>query len=259
MKNTLHASRFPLRRAWVIAAIVLFVLLLAACMALPATEVAPAPAVVGQEATPTDSTISATLMPTGTPAPVTCDLTPVAQPTMPDVIPGYAQEDPATGLHMTGRPQLVDLATYRLNVTGLVDHPLSLTYDELRCMPKVVQECRLVCPGFFVDSATWGGVPFGHVLELAGVQKEAENVVLVSADGYWTSVPLGDALAKESFLAYEQTGRTLPVLHGFPVRAIFPLLPGGKWVKWLVEIQVVKDAPTLGPASLVGQPTAATP
>lgn len=225
-------------------ALLLAVTLLAACVSVPPAE----PAVARTAAAPQASAAPERV--------ADCDLTPVAQPTMPAEIPGYAQEDPATGLHMTGRPQLIDLATYRLVVTGLVDRPLSLTYDELRCMPKVVQECKLVCPGFFQDIATWGGVPLNYVLELAGIQADAQYILMVSADGYWTSLPLSDALAQENFLAYEQTGKPLPVLHGFPVRAVLPLQPGGKWVKWLTEIQVLSEVPRLGPDPSLVFPTA---
>ncbi len=230
-------------RGRVVIVILIAVTVLTACVPVPAAEPAAAP--------PADAQANAT------PEIVTdCDLTPVAQPTMPAEIPGYVQQDPATGLHMTGRPQLIDLATYRLAVTGLVDHSLSLTYDELRCMPKVVQECKLVCPGFFQDIATWGGVPLNYVLGLAGVQADAQYILMVSADGYWTSLPLSDALAQENFLAYEQTGKPLPVLHGFPVRAVLPLQPGGKWAKWLTEIQVLSEVPRLGPDPSLVFPTA---
>jgi DMSO/TMAO reductase YedYZ molybdopterin-dependent catalytic subunit len=239
----INTATRPLARAARALLLVVLLLLLVGCVSLPA---------------PTGPAASEQPQPTATlPAiPAGCDLAPVAQPTMPAEIPGYAQEDPATGLHMTGRPQLIDLATYRLQVTGLVDHPLSLAYDELRCMPKVVQKCVLVCPGFFQDEATWGGVPLSYVLDRAGVQPEAKVVLLVSADGYWTSLPLGDARDAENFLAYEQTGKPLPVLHGFPVRVILPAQPGGKWVKWLTEIRVLEAEPRLGPEGPLMQPTA---
>jgi DMSO/TMAO reductase YedYZ molybdopterin-dependent catalytic subunit len=123
-------------------------------------------------------------------------------------------------------------------VTGKVDTPLSLTYDELRCMQKIEVRCTLVCPGFFQDEATWAGVPLKDVLDLAGVQSGARGVRLVSADGYSTFVPLDDALAETAFLAYEWEGEPVPILHGFPVRAVFPALDGNRWAKWLIEIEV---------------------
>jgi DMSO/TMAO reductase YedYZ molybdopterin-dependent catalytic subunit len=139
---------------------------------------------------------------------------------------------------MTGIPQEVDLASYRLKVTGKVDQPLSLTYDDLRCMPRIQTSDALICPGYFEDGATWAGASLGYVLELAGVQAGATGIQLTSADGYSTSVPVETAHSGDSFLAYEWEGQPLPILHGFPVRAVFPTLDGNKWVKWLVKIEV---------------------
>jgi DMSO/TMAO reductase YedYZ molybdopterin-dependent catalytic subunit len=166
-----------------------------------------------------------------------CKLTPVVAPTTaPD--PGYTALDPTTGLHMTGSAKTIDLASYRLQVTGLVDHPLSLSYDDLRCLPKVTASPPLICPGYFEDMAAWSGVPLKYVLELAGVQSGAKEIAMVSADKYENRTEIGDALMEENFLAYEWNGEPLPVLHGFPLRAVFPSMQGNKWVKWLLEIRV---------------------
>ncbi|GAB4526972.1 MAG: hypothetical protein Kow0063_01780 [Anaerolineae bacterium] len=159
-------------------------------------------------------------------------------PTMPAEIPTYTQLDRSTGLHMTGTPQQIDLATYRLKVTGKVKTSLSLSYDDLRCMPKVEVHCKLVCPGTFVDEATWAGVPLDYVLELAGMQGDAEGIKLTSADGYSMPISMLELDTEDNLLAYEWEGEPLPILHGFPVRAVFPELMGSRWVKWLVEIEV---------------------
>lgn len=177
-----------------------------------------------------------TVTPGSTPTP--CILSTIVAPTPPPEIPGYAELDPTTGLHVTGLAQEIDLETYRLEITGRVDRPLTLSYDDLRCMPKVEDFYTLICPGVFTDMATWGGVPLKHILELAGVAEDASGVKLVSADGYAASVDMSMALSESSLLAYEWEGEPLPVLHGFPVRAVFPPLPGNKWVKWLVRIEV---------------------
>jgi DMSO/TMAO reductase YedYZ molybdopterin-dependent catalytic subunit len=145
---------------------------------------------------------------------------PIAVPTLPAVIPGEAELDPATGLHVTGDPVEVDLTTWRLDVTGRVDRPSSLTYDELRCLPKVEAWPVLDCPGFFVDEATWAGVPLRDILELAGVQEGATQARLLAADGYNLWVELTPETLGSAFLAYEVNGETLPALHGFPVRFV---------------------------------------
>jgi DMSO/TMAO reductase YedYZ molybdopterin-dependent catalytic subunit len=183
---------------------------------------------------------------TGTPLPTKteaislspCVLEPVVVPTRPAETPGYTQLDPDTGLHMTGTAHEIDVESYRLEVRGKVDHPLSLTYDDLRCMPKVEDTPVLECPGFFIDEATWAGVPIREVLALAGVQEEATNLNLISADGYSRQVPLTEGVFEAGFLAYEWEGEPLPILHGFPVRVVLPGISGGSWVKWLVAIEV---------------------
>jgi DMSO/TMAO reductase YedYZ molybdopterin-dependent catalytic subunit len=167
-----------------------------------------------------------------------CQPTPFIVPTLPEDIPGWNELDESIGLHITGHFTIVDPVIYRLKVGGKVNKPLELTYNQIRCLPKVTAKPRLVCTGVFVDEATWTGVPLKYILDFAGVQADANDLVLTSVDGYRTEVNLKDALQQDSFLAYEVNGQILPVLHGFPIRAVFPDMPGAKWIKWLVEIQV---------------------
>jgi DMSO/TMAO reductase YedYZ molybdopterin-dependent catalytic subunit len=176
--------------------------------------------------------------PAGQASPMPCVLPTVVVPTLPAEIPSYTQLDRATGLHMTGTPQEIDLNSYRLKVIGKVDYPLVLTYDDLRCMPRIEVHCHLVCPETFVDEATWAGVPLDYVLDLAGMQGGAEGIKLTGADGYSMPVPMIEVRVEDNLLAYEWEGEPLPILHGFPVRAVFPESVGGRWVKWLVEIEV---------------------
>ncbi len=189
------------------------------------------------------SNATQTIEPTTAPEPATpsgaCQLDPISQPGWPTDSLQPNELDPETGLHVTGIPQLIDLATYRLKVTGLVDHPLSLTYDDLRCLPKVTAKPDLICFGVFVDKATWTGVPIQDILELAGVQAGAKELELVSADGYEAQLPIVTANGDENFLAYEVNGKPLPVRHGFPLRAVFPYMWGSYWLKWLVEIRIL--------------------
>lgn len=171
--------------------------------------------------------------------PTLCELPTVIAPTPPAVIPGYAELDETTNLHVTGTMKEIELADYRLVVTGTVAHPLSLTYDELRCMPKREVRALLVCPGFFQDEATWAGVPLDYILDMAGVLPEATAIVLRGADGYTARLELDVVRdGNRHILAYEWEGEPLPVLHGFPVRGVFPEQQGNKWVKWLLKIEV---------------------
>jgi DMSO/TMAO reductase YedYZ molybdopterin-dependent catalytic subunit len=166
-----------------------------------------------------------------------CSLPPLVMPPTPKKIPGYTELDSATGLHVTGGIQEIDVKTYRLAVTGKVSHPLSLGYDELRCMGTIEARPNLVCPGFFSDVARWAGVPLKTILDKAGLLPGVEGIRLVGADKYIASLPI-DAAGKDGyFLAYEWEGKALPRLHGFPLRAVFPDLEGNQWVKWLIAIE----------------------
>jgi len=166
------------------------------------------------------------------------ELEPIVVPTMPEVIPPYLGADPETGLTMTGTPTLVDFDTYRLKVSGKVDQELSLTYDDLRRMPKLTATPTLECVGYFKDVATWSGASLKTILEMAKVQPGSTRVAFKGADGYEISMILENALAPENFLAYELEGKTLPVLQGFPLRVVIPSYDGSVWVKWLLEIVV---------------------
>lgn len=176
--------------------------------------------------------------PSGSVTQTPCVLSPIVVPTLPEKIPGYTEIDPETKLHVTGKAQVIDLESYHLEVTGKVSQSLKLKYDDLRCMPGIEDRPTLVCPGFFEDTATWAGASLAYVLQLAGVQEGASRIRLVSVDGYTASVLLEEALSEKNFLAYKLENKPIPILHGFPVRAILPELSGNKWVKWLIRIEV---------------------
>ena len=171
----------------------------------------------------------------------TCELPSIVAPTAPAEVPRYVELDPATNLHMTGTPpkEPVDLAAYRLKISGKVINPVELTYDEIRCLPKVQASPLLVCPGFFEDQATWSGTPIAGVLALAGVQEGATSVkFLAASDKYRVTLSLDEALDEQNLLAYEWEGQPLPRYHGFPFRLVLPGMEGNQWIKWITEIVV---------------------
>jgi DMSO/TMAO reductase YedYZ molybdopterin-dependent catalytic subunit len=237
------------RRAFLAASLVQVAALLGACSPVRAPVPAPT-AGSGPAAAPT-STGMPTPLPTafaasttGAPPPgaaqatgIACALRPVVAPTaLP--YPGYTAQEPETGLHVTGQAQPVDFNAYRLRVSGKVDRPVDMTYDDVRCLPKVSAACTLECPGFFVDHTNLAGAALAAVIAAASPQRDATYVKLVSVEGYSQSFTLDEALAPENFLAYEWEGQPLPPSHGFPLRAAMPGRPGSSWVKWVVGIEI---------------------
>ena len=73
------------------------------------------------------------------PMPSPCPLPTIVAPTPPSEMPGESEIDPYTGLHVTGRPRQIELESYRLQITGKVDRPLELTFDDLRCSGERVR------------------------------------------------------------------------------------------------------------------------
>jgi DMSO/TMAO reductase YedYZ molybdopterin-dependent catalytic subunit len=168
----------------------------------------------------------------------TAALQPIVVPTLPAQVPGYGQVDPATGLHVQGTPTVIDPVSYRLKVDGKVAHPQSLSYDDIRRLAKVTTTSDLICPGVFIDTATWSGASLQTILDMAGLAPDSQQIRLNGADGHYSYLDLKDALVPDNFLAYELRGQTMPVLQGFPLRAVLPGQTGSRWVKWLLEIVV---------------------
>jgi DMSO/TMAO reductase YedYZ molybdopterin-dependent catalytic subunit len=161
-------------------------------------------------------------------------------PETPPAISGIGGAYPLVeGLHVTGTPVDIDIDTYRLTVTGKVDQPLSLSYEEIKAMEAKRAFVTLDCPGFFTDQGNWTGVPIAAVLDLAGVQAEAEQLHFVAADGNYTAnLKIDDALGEGMLIAYAFEDKPLPKVHGYPLRVVAKDQQGNRWVKWLGRIEV---------------------
>ena len=168
-----------------------------------------------------------------------------------------------------GKIPALDATSYRLRLRGLVATPLELSLEELeRDFPAHRVAATLQCAGNRRDElkqvkdipgeapwagnaishGVWTGVRLADVLARAGLDHaKAKFVEFIGHDKaekkdhphFGGSVPLSKALAPETLLAYELDGQPLPVVHGFPLRAIVPGYLGARSVKWLREINVL--------------------
>lgn len=164
---------------------------------------------------------------------------------------------------------VVDPAEWRLALAGAVRTPAIVTLSDLLVAPRRSQAVVLECAGHrraelapptpglqwsagAVSEAVWAGVPLRDLLERAGVDRRAREVVLQGADrgpfdglpgthSYSRSLPLRKALDPDTVLAVEMNGRPIPSEHGGPVRAIVPGWYATDSVKWLERIQVSAD------------------
>ena len=130
----------------------------------------------------------------------------------------------------------IDLAAYRLKVTGEINRPLSLAYEEVLKLPSVTENVLLICPGFFANHGRWTGVSLITLLNEAGIKKEAQFVDVKSRDGKVLRISLENIRRKKIFLAYQVNGQRLPQKHGFPLRLVYEDVYGDDWVKFVDEI-----------------------
>lgn len=156
-----------------------------------------------------------------------------------------------------GQPE-VPMAQYKLELTGLVDRPLSFTLEELKAMPSREIDAGFECGGNggrmfqgLVGNARWRGVSLREILNQAGIQELGREVVFFGADqgteeirgrqveqSFARSLSVEDALHEDNLIVYEMNGMPLAPHHGYPVRMLIPGFYGVANVKWLTQIHV---------------------
>lgn len=162
-----------------------------------------------------------------------------------------------------GHPVL-DEATFKLYVGGLVNTPKSYTLAELKKMPKGEVMFGFECSGNrapvqgLCSNGKWTGVPLAALLKAAGLKADGREVVFLGADHgteevewrtqkysldqqFGRSLPREKAMSAEPLVAYAYNDEPLSRHQGFPLRLIVPGYYGVANVKWLSEIQVQSD------------------
>ena len=156
------------------------------------------------------------------------------------------------------RPE-IDASEWHLEISGLVQQPLSLSLDDLKAMPRQEVTFTLECSGssglpFFdagIGNVRWTGTALAPLLESAGILNGGSEVVFVGTDAgeetvgeqtivehFARSMSVEDAMHPDNLLAYEMNGDPLPHANGYPLRLIAPGWYGIANVKWLKQIEV---------------------
>lgn len=140
----------------------------------------------------------------------------------------------------------IDASTWSLSIGGLVDRPLTLSYDELLARPLVERYVTIACVsnevgGGLVGNARWTGVPLVQLLDEVGVRDGAAQVIGRAFDGWTAGFPTlwlaGDGAG--ALVAVGMNGEPLTADHGFPARLIVPGLFGYvSATKWLTQIEL---------------------
>ena len=157
-----------------------------------------------------------------------------------------------------GNPE-IDVDTWQLEITGLVDNPMTLTMADLLTWPRQEIDFTMECSGNdgfewlwgLLGNARWAGVPLAPLLREAGIKDDAVEVAFYGADSgeitvreqlttqhFARSMSIEEATSPFNLLCYEMNGEPLPARHGYPLRLIAPGWYGVANVKWLDRIEV---------------------
>ena len=144
-----------------------------------------------------------------------------------------------------GQVPQIDPTSWRLRFTGMVDNPYELTFDEIQAMDLSDYVITLSCVsnrvgGNLVGNAVWTGVPLSVLLDRAGVQAGADQVVGRSVDDWTAGFPTPLVYdGRNAILAIGMNDEFLPTNHGFPARLVVAGLYGYvSAVKWIDEIHL---------------------
>lgn len=135
-------------------------------------------------------------------------------------------------------PQRIDMSRYHLEVSGLVDDTLKLTYDQVLENSRYTKLVTLDCVEGWSVKALWGGVLIKDIIKKAGLKKEAKTVIFYAYDGYSTSFPIEYIMNNDILLAYRLNNVTLPEEKGFPFQLVAEQKWGYKWIKWVTKIEL---------------------
>lgn len=181
----------------------------------------------------------------GLPVPTRTTPVPDAQLTVPGISPYITPIDDFYRIDTALSTPRVDPDSWRLAITGMVDRPYEIDYDELLSLPSVEVPITIQCVsnevgGDLVGTAVWQGVPLSTILDRVGVQRGATQIVGRSVDDWTAGFPTEVALdGRTAIVAYAMNGEVLPFDHGFPARLVVSGLYGYvSATKWLREIEL---------------------
>lgn len=136
-------------------------------------------------------------------------------------------------------PQYIDIKTYQLEITGLVENPTRSTYDEViqgyEHYKKVV---TLDCVEGWSVNILWEGFLVRDLLAGAKPLPGAKVVIFYAYDGYTTSLPLDYIIDHDIIMAYKMNEIAIPPERGFPFQLVAESKWGYKWIKWITKIEL---------------------
>lgn len=154
--------------------------------------------------------------------------------------------------------QYINVSTYHLTVTGLVNKTVKYTYDQVLSFPKYLKVVTLYCVAGWSATILWEGVLVSDLLKEAGVNSSAVGVIFHASDGFTTELSLDYLANKSIILAYKMNGLTMPPERGFPFELVAESQYGYKSIKWVTSMELTDNPNYLGTWESRGYPNNAT-
>lgn len=146
----------------------------------------------------------------------------------------------------------ISLSTWKLKIGGMVDRELTFTYDDLLNRDLIERDITISCVsnevgGDLIGNGRWVGCRLDDLLDEAGIDKRADQIMGMSDDGFTAGFPVDTLDGRDALIAFGMNGEVLPVKNGFPARIIVPGIYGYvSAVKWLTEITLTTFAKDQG-------------
>lgn len=153
------------------------------------------------------------------------------------------QPFPFNAYYGVDKVRIVDAASYRLELSGLVRDRKPWTLPELYTLPQTSQITRHICVEGWSAIGKWSGVRFRTFLELIGADLTAKYVGFKCADDYYTSIDMATALHPQTLLAFRFADQVLPPKYGFPMKLRIPTKLGFKNPKHVMALYVTNEYP----------------
>jgi DMSO/TMAO reductase YedYZ molybdopterin-dependent catalytic subunit len=156
--------------------------------------------------------------------------------------PGQSRTRKWPVLHASDVPN-VPRESWKLEIGGLVEKPLSFSWDEFQKLPRVKVFSDFHCVTRWSRLGNlWEGVSVREIMNRAGINPAARFVVVTGYDWGWTTnLPLADFLAEDALFVDLHDGELLDPDHGGPVRLVVPQLYAWKSAKWVRRVELVPE------------------
>lgn len=139
----------------------------------------------------------------------------------------------------------VDLATWDFRIGGLVEEPVSFSWDEFMALPQTSRHNDIHCVTRWTKlDNDWDGVAVLELMKRVTLKPEASAVLVHAEQGFNANLLLDDFLRPENLFAHSHSGRPLAPEHGYPLRLVVPHLYFWKSVKWVRGLEfLARDQP----------------